>query len=636
MSPHEPSRGNRSEKPERELDWHAWRRLLGYALGVRWEFTLFVLAGIAVAGVDIGYPLVTRHVVDRLQAGEDIDTARVGLAYAGLTLALVLGVKVFIHLGGRVRTRVSHDVRRDAFANLQELSFSFFDRRPVGWLMARMTSDCERLSNIMAWGLLDLVWGSTLMIGTAALLFSLDARLAAITLAVIPWLVWISVIFQRRILQSSRVVRKTNSRLTASYNEGLTGLVTTKVFVRERENLDEFESLAGEMFAASVRNQLQSALYLPIVLALGGLASGLALTFGGFAALETGLSLGTLILFLTLGAHFFQPIQELAHWFCELQMAQASAERVLGLVDEESEIRDAPILRERIWRRRGRVEPGLARDGYPDEVGAIEFRGVSFAYRKVGGEGLGEPVLSGLDLTVAPGETIALVGATGGGKSTIVNLLCRFYEPTAGEIRIGGRDYRERSLAWLQSQLGIVLQTPHLFSGSVRANIRYGRLDASDTEIEEAARVAGAHGFVTELEGGYDFDVGELGSRLSVGQKQLVSFARAILARPRILVMDEATSSVDTETERQIQNALARVLAGRTSFVIAHRLSTIRSADRILVVDAGRIVEAGTHAELLARRGLYYDLYTEQSLRESGRSGEAWSAGTRGTPAPAS
>ncbi|MFG0336041.1 MAG: ABC transporter ATP-binding protein, partial [Maioricimonas sp. JB049] len=315
-----------------------------------------------------------------------------------------------------------------------------------------------------------------------------------------------------------------------------------------------------------------------------------------------GLAVGEVVMFMYFAQLFFQPVQDMSAWFAELQMAQASAERVLSLVEAVPDVRDTPEVARRLEK--------TGSDGYPDRLDRIEFKDVGFRY------GSGPQILEGFNLTVEPGQTVALVGATGGGKSTLVNLLCRFYEPTSGRILIDGVDYRDRSLRWLQSSLGIVLQQPHLFSGSIGDNIRYGKLDAAQAEVEDAARLAGAHEFIAALDDGYDTEVGEDGNQLSLGQKQLVSFARAVLKRPRLLVMDEATSSIDTETERQIQHGLARVLSGRTSFVIAHRLSTIRAADLILVIDHGRIVEQGTHKELLARQGRYHDLYTEQSMRD--------------------
>ncbi|MEW6071431.1 MAG: ABC transporter ATP-binding protein [Planctomycetota bacterium] len=610
----------REESFARGIDLALWRRLFRYALRYRRTVILFALAGATVAAADVCFPLVTRRVIDEAaQHGAGARLLECGLVYAGLLLLLCGGVFSFIRLGGTIRTCVSHDIRADGFASLQRLSFAYYDRRPVGWLMARMTADCDRLSQIMAWGVLDTVWGLTLMAGITAAMLALDARLALAVVAVVPVLAAASVFFQKRILASSRVVRRTNSRLTAAYNEGIMGVRTTKVFSREQESLREFQSLSGEMFSASVRNQVQSALYLPVVLTIGSLATSLALAAGGFQVSGGAISIGTLIAFLSYSRSFFEPVQELAYWFAELQMAQAGAERIMGLVAEVPEIQDSSAVRAAIAAHRAAPpRPGLAEDGLPDEIARIEFRDVSFAYRD------GPPVLQHFDLTVRAGQTIALCGPTGGGKSTIAGLLCRFYEPTAGEIRIDGRDYRTRSLHWLQSNLGIVLQTPHLFSGTILENIRYGNLAATDDEVIAAARLAGAHDFVAALEDGYATQAGEGGSRLSTGQKQLVSFARAILARPRLLVMDEATSSIDTETEHRLQAGLAHVLAGRTSFVIAHRLSTIRAADRILVIDGGRIVEDGPHAALMAKRGRYFALYTQQSLRESGRTAGAW------------
>jgi ATP-binding cassette subfamily B protein len=428
------------------------------------------------------------------------------------------------------------------------------------------------------------------------------------------------------------------------------GVRTSKALVRERDNLAEFQVESSRMFQDSMRNALQSAVYLPLVMTLGSLGVGLALWRGGLLVGQE-ISLGTMVAFMQYAALFAIPIQELAQRFTQLQAAQAAAERMQNLLDTEPEIADSPAVRacvaahsraqsatrssaqsglpRRPARTEHRGEPasggadrearfsgtkdGIAEDGYPERIDRIAFRNVSFAYKK------GENVLENFNLEVRSGQTIALVGATGSGKSTIVSLLSRFYEPTSGSILIDGVDYRERSLHWLQSNLGMVLQTPHLFSGSVRENIRYGRLTASDAEVEAAARRVHAHAFIETLEKGYDTDAGERGDRLSVGQKQLVSLARAVLADPQILIMDEATSSVDTETERRIQAGIEELLRGRISFLIAHRLSTIRSADRILVIDGGRLIEHGAHRELLAARGAYYRLYTNQKVEEEAR-----------------
>ncbi|MCB9915164.1 MAG: ABC transporter ATP-binding protein [Planctomycetes bacterium] len=596
----------------RGVDLQLWRRLWSFTKPYRRNVRLLAVFALGTALSDTGLPWVTKLVVDDLTQP---DVARplwlYALLYGVLVLTLSGSVLGFITAGSRVRTGVVHDIRQAGFANLQALSFSYFDRRPVGWLMARMTSDCERLSNILAWGVLDMVWGGTVMTSVTVVMFVVDWRLALTILGVTPVLALVSRVFQRRILASSRRVREQNSKLTAAYNEGIMGLRTTKAFVREDESATEFGALAGAMREVSVRNALQSAVYLPLVLTLGSLAAALVLGVGGGRVLAGVIPLGTLVLFLSFSRLFFEPIQELARLFAEMQMAQASAERVLGLVEAVPEVQDGPEVRARLAAHAGRPLPdGVAPDGLPDRIGEMRFEGVGFTYAG------GQRVLHGLDLTVQPGETVALVGATGGGKSTILSLLCRFYEPTEGRILFDGVDYRERSLAWLQQNLGIVLQTPQLFSGTVAENIRYGKLDATDAEVHAAARLVGAEDFVLALEDGYDTQVGEGGGRLSTGQKQLVSFARAVLKAPRILVMDEATSSIDTETEQRIQAGVERVLSGRTSFVIAHRLSTIRRADRILVIDHGAIVESGTHAELMARRGAYHSLYTQQSLRE--------------------
>jgi ATP-binding cassette subfamily B protein len=444
-----------------------------------------------------------------------------------------------------------------------------------------------------------------MMISIGVFMIVMNARLGLIVLSVMPPLTLVSMYFQKKILKSNREVRKTNSRISGAYNEGIMGAKTTKTLVREKANLAEFQKMTGTMREASVRTAVYSGLYLPIVLAIGSIGTGLALWAGGADVLAGTLTYGTIVAFVGYTVQFFEPVRELARVITELQSAQASAERVISLIETESEVADRPDVVEKYG---DSFNP--RRENWEPVTGQIEFRNVSFQYTD------GEKVLTDFNLVVPRGQTIALVGETGSGKSTIVNLACRFYEPTAGQVLIDGVDYRERSILWHESHLGYVLQQPHLFSGTIRENIRYGRLDAADEEIVEAAKLVNAHDFISRMEDGYDSQVGEGGNLLSTGEKQLVSFARAIVADPAFFVFDEATSSVDTEAERLIQDAVQKVLTGRTSFIIAHRLSTIRSADRILVIDRGQIIEEGTHRDLLLNRGRYYQLYTSQFLEE--------------------
>ena len=600
------------------MNLQLWRRLLRYALAYRFEVGMLFTSATLTAAAEIAFPLLTRGVIDEISTrGAEANLLIYGAWYAFFTVQLAFSVLGFIWFGGRLRTHVAHDIRMDGFKNLQRLSFSYYDYRPVGWLMARMTSDCERLSNILAWGMLDLVWGSTMMLGIAVSMLFMDVSLALIVLSVLPFLAWISIKFQQRILHSARLVRKTNSRITGSYNESIMGVQTSKAFVKEAQNLYKFGELTNQMHRASVTNLVQAVLYLPIVLTLGSFAIGLALVFGGVELIWGAITAGTLVAFLTYARHFFEPIEQLAHWFAEMQMAQASAERIMSLIQAEPDIQDSPEVIRQIEKAKN---THMAVDGLPNNIQKIQFHDVGFRYD------VGDDILRHIDLTINQGETLAIVGSTGGGKSTLISLLCRFYEPTSGHIKIDGIDYRKRSLHWLQSNLGIVLQTSHIFSGSIMENIRYGKLGASDNEVVAASIRAGAHSFVEKMPSRYSTSVGEGGSNLSAGQKQLISFARAILSDPKILVMDEATSSVDTETEQQIQKGMGRLLSDRISVVIAHRLSTILNADRILVIEDGGIIEQGRHSELIALGGRYHKLYAQQSIVEFSRTEQNWQA----------
>ncbi len=569
-------------------------RILQQALPYRRMLIGFLLAITLVSFQDSLFTYLTKRIVDDAILGQDRQAlVRYLSIYAGIMVLQSVWVFAFIYLAGVLGERIRYDLRKKMFNHIQSLSFSYFDRTPVGWIMSRVTSDSERIAELVTWGLLDITWGIT-NVGIAVIfMFIINWKMALVVLFIVPVLIVVAVQFKKRILDEFRLVRKINSKITGAYNENIMGVRVTKSLTSEEKDLNEFQSLTQDMYQASYRAAWLSALFLPVVQIISAFGVAAVIWYGGFQFTVGDMSIGDIQAFVSYITFMLWPVQEMARVYAQMQQSVASAERAFSLIDAVPEIQEKP----------GALTPSSLR-------GDILFENVSFYYEK------GKPVLDHFNLHVREGETIALVGPTGGGKSTIVNLLCRFYEPKEGVIRLAGHDYTDLTLEAIHSRLGMVLQTPHLFSGSVRENIRYGRLQASDDEIVDAARLAGAHEFIVTLEKGYDTDVGEGGSLLSVGQKQLISLARAILAQPEIFIMDEATSSVDTLTEALIQRGMEAVMDGRTSFVIAHRLSTIKRANRILVIENGRIAEMGSHAELIRQQGHYYRLYTQQFRRE--------------------
>ncbi|MCH8341021.1 MAG: ABC transporter ATP-binding protein [Chloroflexi bacterium] len=569
-------------------------RILGLARP-HWRWVLGFLFTIAVvSAVDSILTFITAKIIDEAILANDREALiRWVTLYAGLIFVSAAGVFGFIYLAGILGERIRYDMRRSLFNHLQELSLSYFDRTPVGWIISRVTSDTDRVAELVTWGLLDVTWGILNILTAMIFMVIINWRLALIVFAFLPVIVISAVEFRKRILTEFRLVRKINSKITGAFNESVTGVRVTKALGREEENLREFGGLTSDMFKAGYRAAWLSALFLPVVQLVSSFAIGAVVWFGGLEVLTGAMTIGGIQAFVSYILFMLWPIQEMARVYAEMQRALASGERVFSLMDSVPEISDKPDA----------FDPGSI-------LGDIKFDHVDFHYKA------DSPILRDFSLSVERGETIALVGPTGGGKSTIVNLLARFYEPTGGVITIGGEDYTHFSLQAIHSRLGMVLQTPHLFSGTIRDNIRYGYLEADQSEVEQAAKIAGAHDFVVAMEEGYESEVGEGGVLLSVGQKQLISLARAVLADPEIFIMDEATSSVDTLTESLIQRGIEAMMTDRTSFIIAHRLSTIKRADRILVIREGQIAEMGSHLELLRLRGHYYRLYTQQFRRQ--------------------
>lgn len=560
-----------------------------------WKWVLgFILMITLVSVLDSYFTFLSSRIIDEAILGEDISALKNIITQYGLLIVVqAAGVFGFIYLAGILGERIRYDLRKSMFIHLQELSLSYYNVTPVGWIMSRVTSDSERVAELVTWGFLDVTWGIMNIATAAIFMLLINWQLALIVFLAIPVLIIVAVQFKKKVIVEFREVRKINSKITGAYNETITGVRVIKAFGREDRNMQEFDDLTSDMYRAGYRAAWLSALFLPIVMLISSFAVGAIIWFGGYQTQIGNMTIGGIQAFVTYVVFMIWPVQEMARVYAELQRAIASAERIFSLVDAVPEISDKP----------GAIDPGTIQ-------GDIVFDNVNFYYEE------DKPVLQSFDLVVKRGETIALVGPTGGGKSTIVNLLCRFFEPKDGAIYIGEHNYEDYSLQLIQSRIGVVLQTPHLFSGTISDNIRYGKLDATNEEIGAAAQLAGAHEFIMNLSNGYDEEVGEGGNLLSVGQKQLISLARAVLREPEIFIMDEATSSVDTITEALIQKGMENLMEGRTSFIIAHRLSTIKKADRILVIKDGVIIEDGSHPELLRNRGHYYRLYTSQFRTE--------------------
>ena len=580
-----------------------WKRLLPFLKPYRWLMLLLILTNIIISVVDVLLPLFQRYAVDHFI--EQRSLAGFQTFIAGYVVVIVLQVLSFVFYtlsAMKMEMHMGRDLKKACFVHLQTLSFSYYNVTPVGYILARVMSDTNKISAITAWDMVDILWALTYVLSAFISMAILDLRLALLVMIIVPIIAVLTTYFQKKILFWNRKVRAINSRLTGAYNEGIMGAKTSKTLVIEDKNTEEFSELTEEMRSASVRAAGLNALYIPLVMLASSAATAIVLVRGGDMVLEHGMLIGTLSAFTTYAVSIFEPIQQMARVLANIISVQPNIERVMGLLDQKPNIVDSPAVIEKYG---DSFHP--KKENWEEIRGDIEFDDVSFRFPD--GE---EEVLSHFSLKIPAGTTVAIVGETGAGKSTLVNLACRFFEPTSGRILIDGVDYRERSQLWLHSRLGYVLQNPHLFSGTVMENIRYGRLDATDEEVIAAAKAAHADHFIRTLPGGYQMELNEDASNVSQGQKQLLTIARAILADNKILILDEATSSVDTRTEVAIQKAMDHLMKGRTSFVIAHRLSTIRDADMILVMKDGDIVEQGRHEELLKKQGFYANLYNSQ------------------------
>ena len=583
-------------------------KILKYIRKYRSWIAIMVTCGVLASVGDIAIPFFQRYALNNLEDGVFIANLVPFILFYVLTLlGKIITDFISSFLSGKVELSVLRDLRKLSFDHLQTLSFSYFNQNSVGYIHARVMSDTSRIGELVSWVIMQGVWNFSYLIGVVIVMLSMNVKLTLLILAVIPLITVFFAIFQKKLVNENRHIREVNSKITGNFNEGITGAKTIKTLVIEDRVERDFVRDSKEMKRSSVMAQR----YRSILAAMIGFASSIALAIvvwkGGELSLIGNdaigyMDVGTLSLFMSFALGIIEPIRWIVDMISDLVREQVNIERLTKLLETKSDVTDTPEVIEKYG---DTFSP--KKENWEKLHGDIEFRDVSFKYPD--GD---EYILEHFNLKIPQGSNIAIVGETGAGKSTLVNLICRFYEPTSGQLLIDGRDARERSQLWLHSNIGYVLQTPHLFSGTILENLRYGKPDATIDEINDALRRVSADGVVAKAENGLDTNVGEGGDLLSTGEKQLISFARAIVADPKILILDEATASIDTLTEQNIQKAISEVIRGRTSIMIAHRLSTVRDADMILVVSDGKIVERGTHSSLMKQKGHYYSLYTRQ------------------------
>ena len=575
-------------------------KILPFLRGVRGKLATMVFFGLVGSLTDIILPLFQRYALDHFVGLGVFDTLGMFLLCYVLTLLVAAGSNyISCALATIIEMRVNRQLRQTGFNHLQTLSFSYFNQNSVGYIHARLMSDTSRIGGLVSWSLVDCVWRVSYLIGAIAVMVVLNPGLAAMVLSILPLLVVLFSIFQKKLIRVNREVREVNSRITGNFNEGITGAKTIKSLAIEEKMEKRFTDETNNMRTKSVQASRLRGLFAGTMNFASSVALAIVLWKGGYIAVN---QIGTFSVFMSYAQGMMEPLRWLVDIVSDLITTQVNIERFTNLLAVKSDVTDTPEVIEKYG---DTLNP--KKENWEELKGDISFRDVTFRYPD--GE---ETVLEHFSLDIPFGTHLAIVGETGAGKSTLANLVCRFYEPTEGKLLIDGRDARERSQLWLHDAIGYVLQTPHLFSGTVRENLLMGNPEATEEQIWSAIRTVSAEEVVAHLEKGLDTDVGEGGDLLSTGEKQLISFARAILADPKILILDEATASVDTMTEAKIQAAMESVTAGRTSIMIAHRLSTVRNADMILVVRNGRIVEQGTHTQLLKARGYYHELYTRQ------------------------